>query len=61
MIQVVFDSYNFWGSEVYLTKLGTPLVKVDGSFYILSDSKDYDSDPVRKLKDNCVTIVDKFD
>lgn len=60
-ISVVFDCINFWGNEIYRTKKGIPIVKLEEGYYSLSDISDIDSDPDRKFKDNCINIVDKFD
>lgn len=57
-MEVTFECINFWGDEIYKTKTGRYLVKLDDGYYTLSDNTDIDSDPDRKLKDGIV-IIDK--
>lgn len=51
---------NWWGNQIYKTKDGIPIVKLDDGYYTLSDSSDIDSDPCSKLKSDKITIVEKF-
>ena len=51
---------NWWGNQIYKTKNGTPIVKLDDGYYTLSDTSDIDSDPCSKLKSDKITIVEKF-
>ena len=51
---------NWWGNQIYKTKDGIPIVKLDYGYYTLSDSSDIDSDPCSKLKSDKITIVEKF-
>lgn len=61
MIEVKFECINWWGNEVYCTKKGTPIVYIeDEGYYSLSDNTDFDSDANRKLKSECIKIVEEF-
>lgn len=51
---------NWWGDQIYKTKDGIPIVKLDDGYYTLSDSFDIDSDPCSKLESDKITIVEKF-
>lgn len=51
---------NWWGNQIYKTKAGTPIVKLDDGYYTLSDPSDIDSDPCSKLKNNKIIIVETF-
>lgn len=51
---------NWWGNQIYKTKTGTPIVKLDDGYYTLSDPSDIDSDPCSKLKSDKIVIVEKF-
>lgn len=51
---------NWWGNQIYKTKDGIPIVKLDDGYYTLSDYSNIDSDPCYKLKNDKITIVEKF-
>lgn len=51
---------NWWGNQIYKTKDGTPIVKLDDGYYTLSDPSDIDSDPCSKLKSDNIVIVETF-
>lgn len=51
---------NWWGNQIYKTKDGIPIVKLDDGYYTLSDYSNIDSDPYSKLKSDKITIVEKF-
>lgn len=57
----VFAGINWWGNPIFKNKEGIPIVQLKEGFYSLSDKNDIDSDPVRKLKDDKVNIVNKFE
>lgn len=60
-VEVKFECVNWWGNEVYRTKKGTPILhlKQDG-WYTITDHSDLDSDPNRKLKTECIKVVEEF-
>lgn len=51
---------NWWGNQIYKTKNGIPIVKLDDGYYTLSDNSNIASDPCSKLKSDKITIVEKF-
>ena len=51
---------NWCGNQIYKTKDGIPIVKLDDGYYTLSDYSNIDSDPCSKLKSDKITIVEKF-
>lgn len=51
---------NWWGNQIYKTKYGIPIVKLNDGYYTLSDSSDINSDPYSKLESYKITIVEKF-
>lgn len=60
MLEIVFYGINWWSYPIYKTFLGTPIVKLDEGFYSLSDPNDIDSEPLSKLDDSKLKIVNKF-
>lgn len=60
MLEIVFYGINWWSYPIYKTSLGTPIVKLDEGFYSLSDPNDIDSEPLSKLDDSKLKIVNKF-
>lgn len=61
MIEVVFYAINWQGNKVYHTKKGVPIVYLEGEgYYTLSDNTNPDSDPNRKLKTECIKVVEEF-
>lgn len=61
MIELVFDTINFWSNDIFRTKKGTPIVFIKGEgYYTLSDTNDIDSDPDKKLQSKYIKIVKDF-
>lgn len=61
MIEVKFECINWWGNGVYRTKKGTPILHLEqDGWYIIADHSDIDGEPYKKLKDECVKVVEKF-
>lgn len=51
---------NWWGNQIYKTKDGIPIVKLDDGYYTLSDYSNIDSDHCSKLESDKITVVEKF-
>lgn len=61
MIELIFDTINFWSNDIFRTKKGTPIVFIKGEgYYTLSDPNDIDSDPDRKLQSKYIKIIKDF-
>lgn len=59
-MELKFYCTNWLGNQIYKTKDGTLIVKLNDGYYTLSDSSDIDSDACSKLKSDKITIVEKF-
>ena len=61
ILEIKFERYNWWGNTIYRTKRNTPIVKLEpDGYFTLSEPRDIDSEPNRKLKTNCIKIVKRF-
>lgn len=61
MVEVKFECINWWGNEVYRTKMGTPILRLpeDGR-YTIADLSDVDGEPCNRLKADKIKIVKEF-
>lgn len=62
VFEIKFVGYNWWGNEVYMTRRGTPIVRLtdDNRFHSLADSRDIDSDPDVALDSRYLKVVEEF-
>lgn len=60
ILEIKFETYSYWNYKVYRTKNNIPIIKLEEGYYILSNPNDIDSDPYRRLKDDCIKIVEEF-
>lgn len=60
MVEVKFFGINWWSREIYKTKQGTPIVKLEEGWYSLSDPEDIDSEPCSRLKADKIKVVEQF-
>lgn len=60
VVEIKFDTYNWWSRPIYRTKMGTPVCQLEEGFYSLADPEDIDSEPCSKLKTECLKIVKEF-
>lgn len=59
MVEIKFYGLDSFSREVYVTKLGSYIVKVDGKFYSKANN-DPDGEPYSKLKKDCLKVVQEF-
>lgn len=59
MTEIKLIRYDDWHRELYVTKLGTYVVKVDNDFYNKVNN-DPEGEPYSKLKKDCLKVVQEF-
>ena len=59
MTEIKLIRYDDWHRELYVTKLGTYVVKVDNDFYSKVNN-DPEGEPCSKLKKDCLKVVQEF-
>lgn len=59
MTEIKFYGIDSFSREVYVTKLGSYVVVVNGDFYSKANN-DPEGEPCSKLKKNCLKVVNEF-